>query len=112
MSKYFRFFPTITYNGKTVTDITRRVKISDELGADPYLFMPYTVVDDMRPEDVAYYYYGSADKVWMIYLANNIIDPYTQWPLSNKDLTALIEQKYQRPTLMFDSTNILSLIHI
>ena len=104
MPKYFRYFPTVEYNGKVVTDISRRVKIAEELSADPYLFMPYTITDDMRPEDVAYYYYGDVDKVWMVYLANNIIDPYTQWPLPSDSLELSIQKKYSRATLTFGAS--------
>ena len=94
MAKYFRYFPTITYEGERVTDITRRVKISEKLQADPYLFLPYTVTGDDRPEDIARFYYNDVNKVWMIYLANNIIDPYTQWPLSNEKFESTIRKKY------------------
>lgn len=94
MAKYFRYFPTITYNGETVTDITRRVKVAEKLQSDPYLFLPYTVTNDDRPEDIARFYYGDVNKVWMVYLANNIIDPYTQWPLSNEKFESTIRKKY------------------
>jgi hypothetical protein len=94
MAKYFRYFPKIEYNGLSVTDITRRVKVAEKLQADPYLFLPYTVTDDDRAEDIARLYYGDVNKVWMIYLANNIIDPYTQWPLSNEKFESTIRKKY------------------
>jgi hypothetical protein len=94
MAKYFRYFPKIEYGGETVTDITRRVKVAEKLQADPYLFLPYTVTSDDRPEDIARLYYGDVNKVWMIYLANNIIDPYTQWPLSNEKFESTIRKKY------------------
>lgn len=94
MAKYFRYFPKIVYNGETVTDITRRVKVSEKLQADPYLFLPYTVTNDDRAEDIARFYYGDVNKVWMIYLANNIIDPYTQWPLSSEKFESTIRKKY------------------
>lgn len=94
MSKYFRYFPTIVYDDQRVTDITRRVKINDTLLNDPYLFLPYTINNDDRPEDVAYYYYGDVNKVWLVYLANNIVDPYTQWVLKNEDFEKTIRKKY------------------
>lgn len=96
MAKYFRYFPTITYDDQRVTDITRRVKINDTLMNDPYLFLPYTLNNDDRPEDVAYYYYGDVNKVWLVYLANNIIDPYTQWTLNNEDFEKTIRKKYAK----------------
>jgi hypothetical protein len=79
----------------SVTDITRRVKIKDALLADPYAFLPYTIKDGERAEDIAYYYYGDQSKVWLVYLANNIIDPYTQWPMSNDNMAKTIAKKYK-----------------
>lgn len=105
MAKYFRYFPTITYEGERVTNITRRVKISEKLQADPYLFLPYIVTSDDRPEDIARLYYGDVNKVWMIYLANNIIDPYTQWPLSNEKFESTIRKKYEHQ-VSFTSDNV------
>ena len=79
----------------SVTDITRRVKIKDALLADPYAFLPYTIKDGERAEDIAYYYYGDQSKVWLVYLANNIIDPYTRWPMSNDNMAKTIAKKYK-----------------
>lgn len=94
MTKYFKFFPKVEYDGRMVTDITRRVSISEDIIMDPYAFLPFTVKEEDRPEDVAYYYYGSMDKVWLIYLANNIIDPYTQWVMPTDQFLGYIQKKY------------------
>jgi hypothetical protein len=96
MSNYFKWFPTISYNNMSVVDITRRVKIMEDLSRDPYIFLPYTVTHDDRADDIAYYYYGDASKVWLIYLANNIIDPYKQWPLSYDNFQNYIIKKYSK----------------
>jgi len=108
MSKYFTYFPKVSYLNKSVTDITRRVKINENLLVDPYAFLPYTVSGEDRPEDVAYYYYGDQNKVWLVYLANNIIDPYTQWPLSNSNLDKTLDKKYYKPALAFAATDVVS----
>lgn len=91
---------------KTVTDITRRVKIIDDIRQDPYGFLPYMIKDDDRPEDVARYYYGDDNKVWMVYMANSIVDPYTQWPLSNDNLDKTIRAKYSRDAVTFKPSNV------
>lgn len=106
MSNYFKYFPTTTYMNKTVTDITRRVKIIDDIRRDPYGFLPYTVKDDDRPEDVARYYYGDVNKVWIVYMANLIVDPYTQWPLSNDNLEKTVRAKYSRPSVTFKAADV------
>jgi hypothetical protein len=106
MSKYFTHFPKINYLNRIVTDITSRVKIIEDLQSDPYAFLPYTIKGDDRPEDIAYYYYGDQNKVWLIYLANQIIDPYTQWPLSNENFEKSMLKKYNKGSQDFVSSNV------
>lgn len=96
MSKYFRYFPKTEYKNTDVVDITRRVKVLfEELGQDPHAFLSYTVKDEDRPEDIAHYYYGDVGLVWMVYLANDIVDPYSQWVLSNVDFEKMLINKYK-----------------
>lgn len=106
MSRYFQYFPLISYNNRTVVDITRKVKVVDSLLSDPYAFLPYTINEGDRPEDVAYYYYGDQNLVWLVYIANSIVDPYSQWPLSNDDLENTVQKKYARDPLVFADTAI------
>lgn len=106
MSRYFRHFPLISYNNRTVVDITRRAKVVDSLLSDPYAFLPYTINEGDRPEDVAYYYYEDQNLVWLVYLANNIVDPYSQWPLSNEDLENSVQKKYAKDPSVFANTAI------
>jgi len=94
MSKYFTYFPKVTHTNKIAQNITRRVKITETLLANPYVYLPYVVKEEERPEDVAYFYYGTMDKVWMVYLANQIIDPYTDWPMSYDNFNNYIIAKY------------------
>ena len=95
MSRYFKYFPTVSHNGNTLADITKRTKFREENFGNPYLFLPYTIEGDDRPEQVSYYYYDDVAYVWLVYLANNIIDPYSQWPLSQEDLNSHIIKKYK-----------------
>lgn len=94
MSDYFKFFPKVTHTGRTGVDITRRTKILEDIAGDPYVFLPYTVTQDDRPENIAEYYYGSPNKVWLVYFANNIIDLYSQWPLTSSDFDKYLIKKY------------------
>lgn len=95
MTKYFESFPTINYNGYNVTDITRRNRFTQEVRSNPYAYMPYTVKEGERPEDIANWYYGSVDYVWLVYYANNIIDPYHQWYLDEYNFNKYLSQKYE-----------------
>lgn len=104
MSNYFKVFPTVVYDNRLITDITRKAKIMELLSTDPYAILPYTVKESERAEDVAYYYYGDQNKVWLVYLANNIIDPYTQWPLGDDALYSTLMKKYASAQFTFAST--------
>lgn len=95
MSEYFNKLPVIKYQGRNVRDISRRVAFLKSTVANPFVFLPYTVEENDKPEDVAYYYYGSTEYVWMVYLANNIVDPYHDWPLSEENFNQYLMQKYK-----------------
>lgn len=96
MSKeYFDYFPTTTYKGFTVRDIMRRTKIVESWESNPYLFLPYTVEGDDSAEDVAFYYYGDPHYVWLVYLANNIINPYEDWVMGSRYFQKYLAMKYR-----------------
>jgi|AACY02.16.fsa_nt_gi Base plate wedge protein 53. len=95
MTKYFEKFPLVEYNGKQIRDISRRINFLRKSVESPYVFLPYTIEEGDRPEDVAYYYYGSTDYTWLVYLSNNIIDPYNDWPLSEDDFNNYLIKKYE-----------------
>lgn len=96
MSNYFDKMPIINYNGYQVRDLTRRNRFLPVSISNPYLFLPYTITDEDRPEDIAYYYYGSTDYTWLVLLANNIIDPYHDWPLKEDDFYQYLIKKYEK----------------
>jgi hypothetical protein len=58
-TKYFENFPIVDYDGKKVRDITRRNTFLKSITTNPMLFLPYTVKQNERAEDVAQFYYGS-----------------------------------------------------
>jgi len=92
--KYFENFPEVVYDGKLVKDITRRNQFVRGLQNNPLLYMPYTVEEGERPEDIANFYYGSVDYSWLVYMANNIIDPYHEWPLNTQEFNDMLIEKY------------------
>lgn len=94
MSRYFTNYPLIEYKGKRVRDISRRSKVRDSILSDPYVFLPFTVREGEKPEDVARLYYGSVDDTWLVLLANNITDPYYEWPIDDVDFDAYFIDKY------------------
>lgn len=94
MAKYFDYFPKINYEGQQVRDITRRNGFTQLVASNPTLYLPFTVKEGERPEDIANYYYGSVDYTWVVYMSNNIIDPYHQWPMAEADFNNYLIEKY------------------
>jgi hypothetical protein len=94
MAKYFENFPMIEYEGQMVKDITRRVNFTNEVSLNPLLYLPYTVKEGERAEDVAQFYYGSTDYTWLVYFSNNIQDPYHEWTKSEAEFNDYLVSKY------------------
>jgi hypothetical protein len=91
---YFSSFPTISYSNTAVTDITRRVTIPQSVLRQPTAFSPYTVEAGQRDDTVAFLYYGQDDDDWLVWLANQIVDPYYGWYLDIDELGRHVIAKY------------------
>ena len=104
MSEFFSNYPRIAYDisgtNSTVPDFTVAVnllirnKLKDAVEDDVAVYYPYIIPEGMRPDVLSYQYYGDTIYTWAIYLMNNIIDPYWEWPLSYKDLRSYLTDKY------------------
>lgn len=94
MSSYFSAFPRIKYDNTTAVNIMLRAKIIDGFKQDATNFYSYTIRDAETADALAYDYYGDPDYVWIIYMCNDIVDPYYEWPLSNLDFDRYIKDKY------------------
>lgn len=94
MSNYFKNFPTIAHSGLRGVDITRRIKVIDNIKTNVHAMLPYTVKDQERPEDIAHFYYGSSNYTWAVLMANDIVDPVSQWPLTIEQLERKIVNQY------------------
>ena len=104
--EFFADFPIITYNKEPVRDISVRIDILENVKTDPYAFLPYTVKDGERAEEVAYLYYGNPKYVWIVYLSNNIIDPYLEWPLDNYEFEQTLAKTYAAQALAASPSNV------
>lgn len=101
---YFKFFPKVAYNGKSVINITRRTAVQQQLYSSPISFLSYTIADGEKPEDIALYYYEDIGKTWLVFMANNIIDPVSQWPLSNDNFNKMLIKKYSAQAKAINSS--------
>ena len=101
MAFYFRPFPKVFYDVKkqnnkdsVLTNITARYKIRDILKQRAAIFYNYTVKEQDTPSNVAFRYYDDETLDWVIFLINDIIDPYYDWPLSYNTFIEFIKSLY------------------
>ena len=97
---YFSRFPLMAYdvagdgNYKLLPNILRRVKLRAGIRSGSFLFDSYDVTNGERPEDIAFKLYGDPELHWVILMTNNITDRFYQWPLTQPQLQAHLEDKY------------------
>jgi len=96
--KYFATLPIISYSNNYVRNILTRVKFSEEFKRDASYYYPYVQEEasgsGLRYENLAYDYYDDAEDLWILHLTNDIIDPYYDVTLTQKDFESYIEKKY------------------
>ena len=97
---YFDRFPLMAYdvkgdrNYKLLPNILKRVKLRAGIRSGSFLFDSYDVTNGERPEDIAFKLYGDPELHWVILMTNNITDRFYQWPLTQPELQAHLEDKY------------------
>jgi hypothetical protein len=97
---YFNRFPMMAYdmkndgNFKLLPDILRRVKQRNAIASGQFVFDTYDVQEGEKPEDIAYKWFGDAELHWVILMTNNITDRFHQWPMTQPQFQAFMEDKY------------------
>jgi Base plate wedge protein 53 len=94
MDPYFRHFPLTSYNNTSIVDISRRVSISEASHNIPNFYYPVELNAGMRPDVLADAYYKDSELDWLLYLSNQIVDPYYEWYMSNEEFERYILEKY------------------
>ena len=99
---YFRYLPKVAYDIKgtsspyytEATNIMVRQKIIDAVKNKIVTLHPYRVEDGDRPDIIATLYYGSPSFTWLIFMINDIKDPYYDWPLTTIEWESFMKAKY------------------
>ena len=103
--KFFRYVPDFDYvsrlsKAQNVSDYIRvknlfkRTRISEEIFSDLTFFTKYQIIQDERPDNVAYKIYGDSNLDWMVLLSNNIINVQQEWPLDHTSYYNYLIGKY------------------
>lgn len=82
------------YNNMTVKNIFFRFHILNSVLNDSLVYYEYYLNDGDTPETVAYRYYKDITKHWVVMMANKIVDPQYDWPLSYQSFITYINKKY------------------
>ena len=90
---YFQNFPPVLYTFKDpatgqfdqAVNIFARVVMLQSILNNIGVFYEYAVKDSDTPEIIAAKYYNDPNRHWIVLFANQIIDPYFQWPLSQNE---------------------------
>ena len=96
----FEKFPKTLYsfdgrNAVLITDFMRRVAVPRSVKENLSLYELYDIVDGDTPEIVADKVYQSPHLHWIILTLNEIIDPRFDWCLSQENLVAMCQHKYE-----------------
>lgn len=91
---YFKNFPLVQYGDHALRNIILKAKFAKELVQSYDAFYPYTIKAGESPTSLAFDYYGSVEYVWLIFVVNDIIDPYYDWPLEQDIFDEYIIKKY------------------
>ena len=105
MSNYFRRLPNLDYPSLLKTrksnldfvqtkNLFRRAKVREDLFANFMQFDKYKIIGDERPDNVSEKVYGTNNFDWVVLMANNIIDVYNEWPLTQQQLNRYLNDKY------------------
>jgi hypothetical protein len=100
MSFLFTGFPSVNYsfkknsNFELLTDISLRFKIRDAVKNRFVVHYDYLVQDEDRPDTIADRFFGDPRLDWIIFLSNDIIDPYYDWPLNNDNFNSYMVSLY------------------
>ena len=95
-SEYFNF-------NISIPDIYRGIGPERRLINEDLQYQYYNVLDSERPEVVSHRLYGDVQYYWTFFVINEHLrlGPQLQWPLSQKQLTAKIEEDYGDAKTLF-----------
>jgi hypothetical protein len=94
MFNLFTKFPVIYYDGNVAVNLLAKVKFSNAAKKAGAIFYPYTILEGERADVIAANYYDDPRYSWVIYMANDIVDPLYDWPLMEEELNNVIIKKY------------------
>lgn len=104
-NQYFRKLPNVEYVNRTestvnlddfiqVKNLFKKGKLRDDIFENLVFFDRYTIFGDDRPDNVAFDLYDDPTLDWVILLANNILNIYSEWPMPQQTFDEYLLEKY------------------
>lgn len=106
---YFSLVPNIEYDDKpisypfsesdfvTAKNFFRRYKVNENVFSYAVYFNQYTLKDGDRPDTIADKVYGNPFFDWVVLITNNMVNAQYDWPLTNHELTKVLESEFDTP---------------
>lgn len=101
MAKYFRHYPKELYSLEdrpvaldAITNICTRFTFEKSFKENTATYYDYQIQEGETAEMIAHKLYGSPEMHWVIFMINDIIDPYYDWPMSNNVFKQYLNNKY------------------
>ena len=97
---YFESFPVTYYRFSNSDDyillkhILRRFRFREKVKDIVGWWDNYIIMDHETPESIALSVYGDPKLHWIILLYNDIIDPFSDFPLNSDQLNKYVDEKY------------------
>lgn len=97
--QYFDTLPKILQydnvgTGRVFTNLLARASIIPDLLKNPSVYYSYDIQEGDTPEIIAHKYYGDSYRYWMVLLANEILDPQWDWPMTSNVFNDYLINKY------------------
>lgn len=94
MIKYQSLLPKLEYKGMTLADISHRFSLYDNVHKLSTDYLKINIVDSDTPERLSLKVYGTQDYWWLICAANNVVDPFYDWLMTDDEIIMYCEKVY------------------
>ena len=91
---HFLEYPKTTFLNKEITNLAVGLKLNALIKDGTLNLLNYVVKEADKIETVAFNYYGDPAYAYLILLANDILDPYWEWPQTTYMFEQFLIKKY------------------
>lgn len=104
MSNYFSKVPNLEYVSRlpdanisdyiAVKNFFKKGQLRDDIFQKLAFFEKYQIINNDRPDNVAFEIYNDSTLDWVVLASNNILNVQTEWPMTQSDFDSFLLDKY------------------